>query len=76
LGDEFVLVHLGTNRIYALNATAARLWELLEQGCTYATITEIMLREFDVDEADLWAELEALMTTLQRRELLLDDDPS
>jgi hypothetical protein len=29
LEDEVVLVHLRTNRIYKLNETGARLWELL-----------------------------------------------
>ena len=32
VGDEVVLVHLRTNRIYTLNRTGARFWELLEDG--------------------------------------------
>ena len=32
VGEEVVLVHMGRNEIFALNPTAARLWELLTEG--------------------------------------------
>src|SRR5215510_5014894 len=32
LDDAAVLVHLGTNRIFELNGTGMRVWELLGQG--------------------------------------------
>jgi hypothetical protein len=72
LDDELVLVHLSTNRIYALNNTGARLWELLESGYTVEKISEIMLEEFEVDEAGLRSELATLLTALQREELVDD----
>ncbi len=34
LGENIVLVHLGTDRIYELNPTAARIWELIQTGET------------------------------------------
>jgi hypothetical protein len=74
LEDELVLVHLGTNRIYALNTTGARLWELLDSGHTVEKVVEIMLREFEVDEVGLRSELAALLTTLRREELVDDRD--
>ena len=50
LGDDTVLVHLKTNRIFALNPTGARFWELLLEGMNrgeieqYAAPAEIYLR--------------------------------
>ena len=42
--DEVVLVNLQTNRIFALNPTGARFWELLEGGAGRAEIEETLAR--------------------------------
>ncbi len=44
-----VLIHLGTNRIYELNATGTRIWELLNAGCDAAAIRTQLQKEFDVE---------------------------
>ena len=56
-----VLVHLGTNRIYELNSTAARLWELYAAGCDLTQILVQMSEEFDVQEPQLRTEIEAML---------------
>jgi Coenzyme PQQ synthesis protein D (PqqD) len=63
LGDEMVLVNLETNRIFRLNRTGARLWELLEGARSTAELEELMEAEFDVGRDELRAELD---TTLPR----------
>ncbi len=71
LGDELVLVHLGSNRIFRLNRTAARLWELIGEGV--ATDTELLqaLRsEFDVGEDELRGEIDGTLERLKRQGLL------
>ena len=65
-----MLVNLRTNRIYRLNRTAARLWELLEQGKDAAGIREAMLEEFDVEPAALDAEIAATLHHLEAGEML------
>jgi Coenzyme PQQ synthesis protein D (PqqD) len=65
LGDEIVLVHLQTNRIYLLNRTGARFWELLAEGDTRQTIEQRLLDEFEVDLADVAAEIDRLLTVLE-----------
>lgn len=70
LGEELVLVHLGTERILALNSTAARLWELLCAGTSLADVKQMMLAEFDVTEVQLAAELEALLASLRTEQLI------
>jgi hypothetical protein len=71
--DEVVLVHLGTDRIYTLNATAARFWELLEGGMERPAIQRILGEEFDVDERRLDEEMETLVAELSAQGLLLSD---
>jgi hypothetical protein len=73
VGDEVVLVHLGTERILSLNCTAARLWDLLCAGTDWADVKQMMLDEFDVTEAQLAAELERLLASLRTEQVV---DPS
>jgi hypothetical protein len=74
--DQYVLVHLQTNRIYQLNRTGARLWELLEAGHDLEQAQEQMLREFDVDQLGLRNEVNALMRDLMAKGLLESDGKS
>jgi hypothetical protein len=73
LGDELVLAHLGTERILVLNCTAARLWELLCAAIGREDLKRTMLDEFEVSETELAAEIETLLESL-RREQLIDSD--
>lgn len=67
---ETVLVHLGTNRIYALNATGARLWQLLTEGYDRSALTRRLLEEFDVEPAALEREIDGLLSELTEEELV------
>lgn len=70
MGDEFALLHLRTNRFYELNRTGARLWELLSAGYDLAQIQEHMLREFDVDAAQLSREIENIIISMKDVDLV------
>jgi hypothetical protein len=61
VGDEIVLVHLETNRIFELNRTAAFLWETLAAGSTQAELEERLAQEFDVDRDELAREIDELL---------------
>jgi hypothetical protein len=54
-----------TNRIYELNRTGTRFWELLSAGYTQAEIEQLMLQEFGVAEDDLAVEIKAMLASLQ-----------
>lgn len=69
MGDEIVLIHLGTNRIYQMNRTSARVWELLSAGHDLESIRAVMCEEFDVDEASLMREMEAFLQLLTEEKL-------
>jgi hypothetical protein len=73
LGGDVVLVHLRTNRMYTLNKTGARLWELLEQGHDLKRAREQMLLEFEVGEGQLRDEIRALVDELVKTGLLERD---
>ena len=60
LDDVVILINLKTNRIFELNATGARLWELMSAGSTEAEIHETMLAEFDVTESELAQSIDRL----------------
>jgi hypothetical protein len=65
-----VLIHLHTDRIYELNRTGARLWELVGEGCERSRLHEQLLREFDVDAAQLIGEIDQLLSALSAARLV------
>ena len=65
-----VLVHISTNRIFELNETGARVWELLGQGLDVDRIVHHLVDEFDVDEAQAADELKNLLMQLRTEGLL------
>jgi hypothetical protein len=74
LDDQIVLFHLESDRFYELNSTAARFWELLNEGHDDAYVEERMLAEFAVDREQLSAEAEALLKSLKQENLISVDE--
>ena len=74
VGDDVVLVHLRTNRIFELNATGGRVWDLLAAGENADSIVTTLVDEFEIDETALRAELAAFLETLRKDGLVVDDD--
>ncbi len=70
LGDAGVLVHLQTNRIFEVNATGLRIWELAGEGRTLGEIEDTLRAEFEVDHDRLRTDLLELVGELTREELL------
>ena len=70
LGDEIVLFHLGSDRFYELNLTAARFWELLNSENDLGHTRQRLLEEFDVEPDQLTNETEALLNSLLRENLI------
>jgi hypothetical protein len=70
--DCLVVVNLQTNRIYELNPTASRLWELLEAGRARAELERVMLEEFNVNPPELSANLDETLATLSSEGLIAE----
>jgi hypothetical protein len=73
LGDEVVLVHLKTNRIFALSPTGARFWELLSDGKSRMEIEAALVKEYEVTPAAVSAEIDSLVRTLEAEQLVQGD---
>ena len=70
LENRMVLVHLATNRIFELNHTGARTWELVQEGATVNDLLERLAGEFEVDESTLRTEVDALFSELVNEGLI------
>lgn len=70
LGDEIVLVHMNTDRIFVLNRTGARLWELLCEQLDQGAIRRRLVSEFDVDEAQVAGEVDELLRALMEEQMI------
>jgi hypothetical protein len=46
-----VVLHLGVNRYFSLNDTAAMIWSMLEAGSPTTVIAGELARRFDIDAA-------------------------
>jgi hypothetical protein len=64
VADLIVLVHLQKDKIFSLNRTAARFWELLSAGQSLVEIRQQLMEEFDVAESHLTVEMDELLTSL------------
>jgi hypothetical protein len=74
LGEEMVLVHLKTDRVFTLNRTGARIWELLSDGHDRAGIERQLLQEFDGRPAEIARDVGALLEALEAEQFLLSTD--
>jgi hypothetical protein len=72
LEDEIVLVNLATNRIFSLNRTGGRYWELLDEGLGHEVIVRRLLDEFDVDRTTLEQEIENITAQLRSEGLVTE----
>lgn len=75
VGEEAVLINLVTNRIYSLNNTGARLWELLAAGHDLEAAEAALSDEFDVEGGELRKEVAAVLEELAREGLVVEVAP-
>ncbi len=68
--DEAVLLNLSSGVYYGLNAVGARMVQVMHQSATLGDAVDLLLREYDVDEAQLRADLYRLLDDMQGRGLI------
>jgi hypothetical protein len=73
---EMVLLELEAGRYYVLDDVGARCWQLLADLGEVEAVVGAMLAEFDVDEATLRTDLDALLARLTAAGLVVSSDPS
>jgi Coenzyme PQQ synthesis protein D (PqqD) len=64
-GESAVLIRLRTNRIYELNDTGARIWDLIQAGSTREQLIERLLTEFDVEHERLTEAVDTFLGELR-----------
>ena len=71
LENEAVLLNLKTGTYFGLNETGTRIWKLIEEHGHLEIVRRHMLDEFDVSEETLEGDMQALLSELLERGLLV-----
>ena len=71
LNGEAVLLDFGTGRYFGLNPVGTRIWTLLAEGSSVSAIIAILAAEFDAPPGDIAADVEALLSELTARGLVI-----
>jgi hypothetical protein len=70
LGESAVLVHLPTNRVFELNHSGARVWDLIGEGMDFDTIVRTLVEEYDMDADGVTADVTDLLGWLRDEGLI------
>lgn len=70
VGDETVLLDIASGMYFGLDPVGARIWQLIEDGHGVSTIVTTMLDEFDVERAQLEADIARLIADLKDKQLV------
>jgi PqqD family protein of HPr-rel-A system len=73
LNDEVLVVDTKTREVHLLNATATRIWDLLETPRTPDELLACLTEEFDASPDQLRADLETLLGELASKGLVGSD---
>jgi hypothetical protein len=71
LDDEVILMQLKTDRMFSLNRTGARLWELIAEGLPLDVVRARLEREFEVGQERLSAEIGQILELLAGEQLIV-----
>lgn len=69
-GGELVGLHVDHGTCYGFNATATRIWQLLETPQSVNALTAALVAEHEVDEPECRAGLAELLATLDAEGLV------
>jgi hypothetical protein len=70
VGDETVILHLGSGTYFGLDAVGGRIWQLMGEGKSLNEICEVMLEEFDVSREDVERDIAGLTKDLLAHDLV------
>ncbi len=70
LDGEAVLLNVETGIYFGLNGIATEIWKQLQQGASMNEIVERLLDEYEVEPAQLRADVDEFLTALTARGLV------
>lgn len=71
---ETVMMDESLMHYFGLNQIGTRVWELLEQPVTLATICQILTQEFDVSESQCHADVSPFLNQLLENNIIIQHD--
>lgn len=72
--DALIVVDVRSRQVHELNATAAWLWECLEQGCGRRELAEVFCHHYDVHMERAKRDVEKLLSELLQRDLIVSEE--
>lgn len=63
---EMVALHIDNGKCYGFNATAYRIWKMIEEPMRVTTLCDRLSKEFNVEQAQCQADVLALLDGLAR----------
>ena len=70
VGDETVILHLGSGMYFGLDSVGSRIWQLMREEKSPAAICDIMLDEYDVSRQELECDITVLIEDLLAQDLI------
>jgi len=70
VGDETVILHLGSGTYFGLDAVGGRIWQLMGEGKSLNEICDVVLDEYEVSREDIERDIAALTKDLLAHDLV------
>ena len=70
VGDETVILHLGSGTYFGLDPVGARIWQLIGEGKSLDEIRDVVLGEYEVSCEDLERDIRSLIKDLLAQDLV------
>ena len=71
LHDELVMMDLDSGKYFSLNPVATRIWDLLERPLDLNELCDVLINEYDVDQAQCHSEVDGYLMEMIRLGLIL-----
>ena len=70
VGDEIILLHLGTGQYFALDASGVMIWNCIKAGTPLDAIPGLMAMEFEADVSQIERDVQAFFSELFANDIL------
>lgn len=71
VGDETVILHLGSGTYFGLDPVGSRIWELLDTPLSVAVLFEGLISEFDVSPDELAKDMDQFLAQMLENGILV-----
>lgn len=76
VAGETVLLDLVSEHYFGLDAIGTQIWQRISKGTQVGEAIEQIMQDYDVSRDQLEADVEALLTQLQKAGILISESPS